>query len=346
MPFSAGELANIANAALDYYIKGPALSQTIQDKPLVKALEEGKKEFPGGKEFISEAVKGDYTTALQGYNHNDTVTYGNPANIKRVQYKWYETHAGIGLTLTELKVNGVSVVDSAQGKSTTNHDEREVHVLTDLLEDKLEDMSEGWARSFNNMLWRDGSQDAKQVPGILSFLTTTPAVGTTGGLDRAANSWWRHRYTGGLSASATNQTLTLFLRSEARQLRRYAKNSKYKVLCGSAFIEALESEIHAKGYYTDSGFANKGKNEIGMATISMRGIGDFEYDPTLDDLSLSKHAFFIDTNAFKLRPMTGEDKKMHNPARPHNQYALYRAMTWTGALTVNQLNSSARYALA
>ena len=30
MAFTAQELANIANAALDYYIKGPALSQTIQ----------------------------------------------------------------------------------------------------------------------------------------------------------------------------------------------------------------------------------------------------------------------------------------------------------------------------
>ena len=30
MAFTVGELANIANGALDFYIKGPAFAQTIQ----------------------------------------------------------------------------------------------------------------------------------------------------------------------------------------------------------------------------------------------------------------------------------------------------------------------------
>ena len=349
MAFTTAELTNIANAALDYFIKGPALSQSIQDKPLLKALEANKKTFPGGKANISIPVKGDYTTAIAGYTHNDTVSYNNPANIKRVNFPWKEIHAGVAVTLTELKHDGISVVDSAQGKSVSNHSERELTVLTGLLEDKLEDMAEGWARTFNSMLWRDGTQDAKQVPGILSMLTDTPAVGTTGGLDRATTAWWRHRALVGankITSSVTNQTLTKTLRKEVRQLRRYTKSANYLLLAGSLFLDALEQEVAEKGVYTQSGFVNNGKNDIGMSDIAMRGVGTFVYDPTLDDLSLSKRAYFIDLNAIQLMPMEGEDKKSHNPARPYDQYAIYRAMTWTGGLVVRQLNSCAVYEVA
>jgi hypothetical protein len=349
MAFSAPELANIANAALDFHIKGPAFAQSIQDKPLLKALEGNKKSFPGGKGNITIPVKGDYTTAISGYTHNDTVSYANPANIKRVTYPWKEIHAGITVTLTELKNDGISVVDSAQSKNVSEHSDREVTALTNLLEDKLDDMTEGWSRSFNQMLWQDGTASSTVVPGLLSFLTDTPAVGTTGGIDRATTTWWRHRALVGankITASATNQTLSKTLRKEVRQLRRYAKNPNYLLLAGSLFLDALEVEVSEKGVYTMSGFANNGKNDIGLSDISMRGVGSFQYDPTLDDLGLSKRAYFIDLNAIQLMPMEGEDKKTHNPARPFNQYTLYRAMTWTGGMAARQLNSSGIYEVA
>lgn len=349
MPFSAPELANIANAAIDFHIKGPAFAQSIQDKPLLKALEGNKKTFPGGKGNITIPVKGDYTTAIAGYTHNDTVSYANPANIKRVTYPWKEIHAGITVTLTELKNDGISVVDSAQGKNVSEHSDREVTALTNLLEDKLDDMTEGWSRSFNEMLWKDGSASSTVVPGLLSFLTDAPAVGTTGGIDRATTAWWRHRAlvgTNKITASATNQTLSKTLRREVRQLRRYAKNPNYLLLAGSLFLDALEVEVSEKGVYTMTGFANNGKNDIGLSDISMRGVGSFQYDPTLDDLGFSKRAYFIDLNAIQLMPMEGEDKKTHNPARPFNQYTLYRAMTWTGGMVARQLNSSGVYEVA
>ena len=61
MAFSSAELDNIANAALDYYIdKGKVYSQSLQDKPLLKAMDSGAKTFPGGKGEMSVAVKGTH----------------------------------------------------------------------------------------------------------------------------------------------------------------------------------------------------------------------------------------------------------------------------------------------
>jgi hypothetical protein len=362
MAFSATEITNIANAALDFYIKGPAFAQTIQSRPLLDHYMRRQKTFPGGKGSIDLPVKGDYTTAIAGYTHNDTVSYANPANLKRVNFPWKEIHAGITVTLSELKRDGITVVDSLNGAKTSEHSNIEMTRLVGLLEDKLDDMAEGWARTFNNMLWRDGTQDAKLVAGLTAFIADDPTTGTLGGLSRATTVdskgfyYWRNRaLVGGntITASPSGQTLTKALRREVRQLTRFGGKPTV-LLCGSKFIEALESEVHEKGYYTLEGFKSEGKTDIGMAKISLRGLGTFEYDPTLDDLQAitgsavdySKRCYMIDSDAIQLYVMEGEDRKTHTPARPYDQYTLYRAMTWTGGTVARQLNSSGVYAVA
>lgn len=347
MAFTADELANIANTTMDFYIKGQALAQTMQERPLLKSLKGMQKTFPGGKGNIARNVKGAYSTAFAGYTHNDSVAYVNPANTKQVAFPWRELHAGISLTHTELKIDGISVVDD-NGAETAQHSDREVTAITNLLEDKLDDLTEGGARSFNSICWQDGTQDAKAFGGVLSFLTDTPAVGVTGGLDRATAAYWRHRALVGankIAASAANQTLSKTLRSEVRQLRRFGGKPTL-LLCGSGFLDALELEVSEKGVYTQQGFANNGKNDIGMSDIAMRGAGTFVYDPTLDDLGLSKRCYFIDPRHMYLMVMEGEDMKQHTPARPADKYVLYRGVTWTGGMVVDQLNCHGVYEVA
>lgn len=345
MPFTAPQLANIANAALDYYIRGDALDQAVQDKPLLNAMVKAQKTFPGGKGNISIPVKGDRTTTIMGYTADDTVTYANPANIKRVVYPWKEIHAGITFTNTELKMDGISVVDSLNGADTVEHSQAELTRLTGLLKDKLDDMAKGWAEGFNKMLWQDGTQDAKQVPGVRALVLDAPNVGVTGGLDRATTLWWRNRALTGaqkiVSAPAT-QTLIKTLRSEVRQLRRWGGRPT-TALCGSTALTKLEAEVAEKGYYTQEGWASPSKNDIAMAQVSMRQVGNFIYDPTLDDLGFPDYMYLLDLSHISLYAMEGEDKKTHTPARPYDKYVYYRAMTWTGGLAVDQLNAQGVY---
>lgn len=350
MPFTAQELQNIAAAALDFYVKGPAIDQIMQDRPLYNALRSKQKTFPGGKESIIGNVKGTRTTSYQGYSHDDTVTYANPANLRQYKYPWREMHAGISMTLTELKMDGITVVDSLNGEKTVEHSDRELTAITNLLDDKLDDMAQGSADSFNRTLWLDGSQDAKVFPGIASIVlpTATVATGTTGGIDRATNTWWRNRALTGtakVTASASNQTLSKALRAEARQLLKYGGKPSL-VLAGSGFLAKLETEVAEKGVYTQSGFVNNGKTDIGLSDISLRGVGTFQYDPTLDDLGLSNFCYMLDPRHIVLRPMDGEDMKQHSPARPAERYVLYRGQTWTGGLIADQLNCHGVYEAA
>lgn len=345
MPFTAQELQNVANAVIDYHIHGKVESQVIQKRPLYDSLKAGQKTFPGGKEFITGRVKGVYTSSMVGYSHDDEQSYSNPANIKQWQAKWYEISGGIAVTHTELKVAGITVNDETPGSNAVSkHTEQELVALTDLLEDKYEDLDEGGKRSFADMLWRDGAQDSKAVPGVQSIILTAPTTGTTLGVDRGANTWWRNRASLSIdSSTAANQNLVNTLQKEFRQLRRFA-SPKHKFFAGSDFMDAFEKELRSKGNYTLEGWANQKSIDASVADIAFKGIM-LQYEPLLDDLSLSKFGYVLDMNAIKLRPMENEDWKVHTPARPAEKYVLYKAITWTGALVANRLNTSGVYSI-
>jgi len=353
MAFTAGELTNVANASLDYYYnKGDTFKQSIQSKPLLRWAEGSAKSFPGGKGNISLAVKGDYGAGgvndhVVGYTHNDSVNFYTPANIKRVNYPWREHHMGLTLTHTELKIDGISVTDEmGNGSSTSNHSDRELTVLVNLLQDKLEDFGEMYARSMNALLWGDGVADAKALAGMRSIIVDVPTTGTLGGLART-NVWWRNRaataangVAGGRGAVTSDPSnggaLMQFMQQEYRQLIRYGGRPS-KCLAGSDFIAAMEVEMRANGNYTMSGFTGTQDGSMGQLKF---GNTTIEYDPTLDDLGLSKRAYWWDPRHIYLMKQEGEWDHRFTPARPYNQFVMYKSMTHTGQMVAQQVNSA------
>ncbi len=347
MPFTVAELENIANAAIDFHMnKGKVASQTIQDKPLLALMQGKEKSFPGGKELLTTRVKGIYTTTAQGFRADDTVNYGNPTNIKTASYPWMLIHAGISFTMEELMKDGISITDTATGKGESQHSDREMTALANILEDKIEDMDEGTDRSMNLMYWRDGSQDAKEIPGVTSFILNDPTSATVvGGIDQSANTWWRNRASLALTAStASDLNVTNKLQTEIRQLRRYGGKPS-KGLCGSSFLEWMEKELRSKGNFTLEGWANKKSMDMSTADITFKGI-QLEYDPTLDDLSKEKYCYLLDPNHIFPKYVEGEKWKKHNPARPESKYVFYRAQTYAGGLVCDRRNCHGVYSIA
>lgn len=362
MPFTQAELDNIANAALDYYLdKGDTFQQSIQQRPLVAAMESKAKTFPGGKGLISLAVQfafgaGGVNDTLRGYTQNDTVQFYNPANIRRANYPWREHHIGIEVTYTELKNDGISV-DSASGNAS-NHSGRDVTVLVNLWQNKLFDFGERYARGLNELLWGDGTSDAKALAGLRALLVPNPAAGTVGGIDRSqnVNRLWRNRArTAAYAAAVTGDSslagsgggavtssasgggaLWQVLQQEQRQLRRYG-GAPDMFLAGSDFIGALEIEMRSNGQYAMTGY--KGNRDGAMGPVLFDGTV-IQYDPTLDDLGLAKRGYWFDSRHIYLMKMANEWRRTHTPARPTDQFVLNRSITSTGQLVGHQFNSS------
>lgn len=347
MPFTVQELENVANTTIDFHFKkGNVLSQTIQDKPLLAMMRRKQKTFPGGKDYITRRVKGVYTTTVQGFEADDGVSYANPANVRMATYPWKLHHAGISFTMHELLKNGISIVDTTDGSGERVHSQAEKIQLANLMQDKLEDLSEGWDRGMNAIFWKDGTQDSKVLPGLLSLILDTPSSAVTvGGIDQSANTWWRNRASLAIStASAANQTLVQTLQYEIRQLRRYGGRPDV-CLAGSSFMDWFEQELRAKGNYTLEGWAKSGKIDAAVADIEFKGIS-VQYDPTLDDLGRAKYGYFLDSRTIYPMVVDGEDMKKHAPARPENKYVFYRAVTWVGGLVCDQRNANGVYSIA
>lgn len=353
MPFTAAEIANITNSALDHYLdRGTVHKQNIQNKPMMKAFDEAAGTFPGGKEFVSLAVKaGQGGLTLAGYTHDDVLTYGNPATTKRINFPWREHFIGMGVTHTELKHDGITVTESGANQRTSDKDGREEQALANILEEKLNEMSEDYSVSLDSLIHGDGSADAKALAGIQSLILADPDAGSTGGLSRVTNTWWQNRArtaagsTVITSSAANGGALLQVLQAEQRQLDRYASNRKSRKFAGSDFIGALELELRANGNYTLNGWQSGAQADGAMPKVSFAGI-TIEYDPTLDNLGFAKRMYDIDMNAIKLLYMSGEKMKKANPARPHDRFVMFQGMSTTAVMVAKRLNSSAVYDIA
>lgn len=363
MPFTAQELAEITNSAINFHMeKGRVFANNIQSKPMVAAFDETAGTFPGGKGQVDLRVKsGQGGGSLTGYTHDDQVSYYNPTGTKTVAYTWKEMFIGMGITHTELKHDGITVNETGANQTTSPKSQREMTMLANLLEEKIAAMAEDYAVSWNNLLHGDGTSDTKALAGIRSFILDNPALGSTGGMNRTTINWWRNRAATAAAASASTGpaavtsavanggALVQFLQKEYRQLQRYVNGSaRHRCFAGSDFIDALERELRANGSYSDTGWRNRGSVNAGMNTMS--GVPflswNITYDPTLDDLDLSKRCYVIDMNAIKLHYMAGEKMKRSSPPRPHDRFVMYRAMTTTAVMTARQLNTSAVYDIA
>ena len=361
MAFTADEVANINNASLENYIdKGTVWKQNVQNKPMLAAFNENAGRFSGGNENVSFAVKsGQGGGSLVGYSGDDVVSYYNPTGIKRARFPWKEHHIGIVVTHTELKTDGIDVTENGANQTTSEVDGREAHALANLLEDKNETLGEDYAYSLDRLVHGDGSSDAKALAGIGSIILPSPALGTTGTISRAANSWWRNRAAtaayasdGGQAAISSASTgggvLITFLQKEWLQLARYRNGStKIHIFAGSDWIAAYRAELRANGSYSNVGWRGQNNADGGMDGISFMGT-PIEYDPTLDDLGLQKRAYVIDMGRTGVRLLyfNGKRMKKHDPARPYDRYVMYNGITTTAVMIAKQLNTSAVYDIA
>ena len=345
MPVTAEQLQQLEAAYFDWHMdRSKVHQQSIQARPLYNALYQGKMSYPGTKEYVSLKVSGDFTTTIQGFEYDDTVTYADPHNIRKASFTPKSIHAGIQTTYQELAESGVSFSDTSNGTGPTTHTNAEKVALVNILDNKLFDMSEGMARDMNLMFWRDGTADPKLAAGIQSFILDDPTTATVvGGIDQSANTWWRNRASLSISGAGTSSLgLITELQKEFRQLRRYGR-PKHRFFCGSDFMDAFEAELREKGVFTQTGWADKGI-DASIADPSFSNVR-LEYDPSLDDEGKAGYGYVLDMNAIKMVCMEGEDMKRHTPARPADKYVMYRAVTWRGTLACRMRNTSGVYSV-
>lgn len=360
MPITAEQLADINASVLETYInKGTVFKQNVSNKPMLDAFNGVAGQFVGGKDFVTYNVSaGQGGGSLQGYSGDDQVGYYNPTGIKTARAAWKEHHIGTVIDHTTLKKDGIDVVEGGSGEETTSQmSGREKQALANILDEKIEMLGEDYAFSLDRLIHGDGSSDTKAIAGIASIILDDPTAGSTFGVSRS-NTWWRNRAATAAFASAGGQgaitssstgggALITFMDKEVRERSRYAVGStNLRYFCGKDFVDAYKAELRANGYYTQSGWG--GKTPDGAMKDPMHAGLPLEWDPTLDDLSLSKRCYALDMGkrGIRLLYMNGQRMKKHSPDRPYDRYVLYNGITMTGVMIARQLNTQGVYDIA
>lgn len=184
MAFTPDEIANINNSTLETYIdKGKVWKQDVANKPMLEAFNRRAGRFVGGKDNVSFAVGSGYGGgSLQGYSGDDQLSYYNPTGTKRVRFPWKEHFIGMVVTMTELKIDGIDVIENGSDQRTSEMSGREAQALANLLDEKNEKLGSDYTFELDRLVHGDGSTDTKAIAGIRSLILDDPDTGSTGGL--------------------------------------------------------------------------------------------------------------------------------------------------------------------
>lgn len=361
MPFTADEIATINNSTLETYIdRGKVWKQDVANKPMLEAFNARAGKFVGGKDAVSFMVDSAYDRdwGLVGYSGDDQLIHKNPTGGKRARFPWKEHYMGMVVTMTELKTDGIDVVEDGADQRAREMSGREQQALANLLDEKNDKMGATYTFNLDRLLHGDGSADAKALAGIRSIVLDSPATGSTGGISRVANSYWRNDAATAANAAAGGQgaitsaataggTLITFMDKAARRRGKFKRgDTSVRYFCGSDFIDAYKAEMRANGSYTNIGWAGrtpdgsmKDPNHMGMP---------LEWDPTMDDIGYAKRCYALDmsNSGLRLLYMDGQRMKKHNPARPYDRMVMYNGISMTGVLVAKQLTTSGVYDIA
>jgi len=343
IPLPADLLQQVMAASLDYYVQR---EPTVIDKekfPLLDVIERSSRPFTGAKEKIIEQVVFGGKPVEKGFQGDDVLEFSRPTGLRWVTTEWKNRHIGLEVLLEELQRNGLTITDTTAGMDVRNQAGAARVQLANLMEVKMERLMEGRRRSRAEMFWKDGTQDSKDVPGILYWVrdNVTSSV-VVGGIDQGAVPEWRNRVALNINASLANASdgvLMQRMQKEWRQLTRYEGRPTH-IFAGSDFIEQLENEYGARGTWFQEGFVQR-TQEVAKAGFSFRGI-EIQYEPMLDDLNRSKYAYFLNfgPGGFRKYHMEGWKDRKHFPARPAEKFVFRMSLTTVDALICTNRRSN------
>lgn len=348
MAFNAEQLAYAGKAAIDFFLKNSPVDQINVERPLIKKLVAGKKEYAGGLQYVVEQLRKANDSNFQAYFGDSQVTYNRKRTLEQAKYSYGAFHDGFGLNEDELTQNGILMTDDRDAVPSG----AEKVQLTNLLKENAETLRIGMQENLDLMLHRDGTQDPLQIAGLDALVSLTPAVGVVGTLDAATQTYWRNHVETAIASGAG--VLVDAMEKAWRRTIRVGGSAPDFILCGSAFLDAyrrdststVNRQIMVKG---------KGGTDIdaGINGVFFKGV-PVTWDPVFEDLDLAdapaipweKRCYFINSRHLTLRPIKGHWMVSRRPPRVYDRYVNYWGLTAKAALTTNKRNANAVLSIA
>lgn len=341
MPFNSEQLAYGGRAAIDYFLKNDPIDQVNTERPLIKKLMEGKSEYAGGLQYVTEQLRYQNDSNFQSYFGSSQVTYNRKRTLQQAKYTWGAFHDGFGLDEDELAQNGITMTDD---KNAVPTDAEKVQ-LTNLLKENAETLKLGFQENFDLMLHRDGSASATDIPGLDALIDLTPATGTVGTIDASTATWWRNH----ASLDIADADLIDEMELAWRRCTRVGGSQPDFILVGSAFLDKYR-QLAGETIQRQITVPGKGgvSLDVGTTKVYFKGV-ELIWDPVFEVLDTldapaqawEKRCYFINTRFIKLRPIKGHWMVNRKPPRVYDRYVHYFALTAKAAMTTGKRNAHA-----
>lgn len=363
MPFNPEQLSYAGKAAIDYYLKNDPIDNYNIARPWIKKLQEGKKEYGGGLQYVVEQLRYQNDSNFQPYFGDSQVSYNRKRTLQQAKYTWGAFHDGFGLNEDELAQNGIVMTDD---RSATPSDAEKVQ-LTNLLSENMETLKLGWLENADIMLHLDGTQNSMDIPGLDALVSLTPDQGIVGGIDpsTAANSWWRNYVNTSIGSTGDGGMLE-DMEIAWRHCIRVGGQPPDFILVGSDFLDAYREAAGSPGGAIQRQVFLGGKTGNKTATTLDPGVGsgistglyfkgvELIWDPVFQNLDAlyspatpwESRCYMLNMKYLNLRPIKGHWMIPRRPPRVYDRYIHYWALTAKMALTTGKRNAHAVLALA
>lgn len=255
--------------------KGLADNVTNHNALLARMSENGAiKEVAQGGRTIFEPIMYGTNSSVQFYEGFDSFTPPTTGQniVDGAEYSWKQLGGFVSISGQELVQNS--------GK----------HAALDLLETRIKHLQAQLKNTFSTSLYSDGTgSSGKEFGGLRLLVADNPtAIGTVGGIDQVANSFWRNQ----VSAAAAFTTSTALGRMNSLYLTCLRGTDKPDLILADANTFATyEGTQQQLQRFTSEKMAQQGFVSYKYKTA----------DVVYDDACPANHMYFLNTNAISFR---------------------------------------------
>ncbi|WP_103035298.1 phage major capsid protein [Castellaniella caeni] len=349
MPISAQDLAALGMSSLDDYMRNTPVDQIDVAHPLLRKLTEKKKNLLGGKQNLVIQVRKAYGSNFNWTYGEATVNFNTRDTLAQAAFPWRRCVDAFRISHDTLFSNGIKVTEGAAG--SVKMSQYEAVQLSNLLNEQREAFKLGFMEKLDLELHRDGTSSADAITGLDGLISTAPATGIVGGLDRATVTYWRNNASLAI-ATGTAGALKNAMEAQWRKCIRAGQSSPDFILAGSAFIDAYAASITIT-QNADAGTVKKidlgtgAGVETGLYFKKVPIVWDPNFE-TLDALDSptvpwEKRCYFLNTRHMELRD---DGMDIVTPTRPHNVLALFHMISLRTVLAIKKSNAHAVLAIA
>ena len=282
---------------------------------LMRLREKGmRKTVDGGTSILQEVMfDGNQTfTRFSGY---EAVNITPSTVADAAQYDFKEAAVAITVSEREKRMNA--------GRAK----------MIDLLDTRVEAAEKTMTNHLSGDVYSDGTADAgKQVDGLGTLITASPATGTTGGISRASYEWWRNQTITGITATNIQDKLMEMWTKTCR-----GTDKVDLIVLGNTLYQNFWKSLSVNQRFSDGEEAMAGFKSLKFVTadvvldggVYQLGAGGSGAGDTV--------GYGINSDYLFWRPMRNSDMVPLSEVQSMNQAAFVRLIYFMGNLTASAL---------